>query len=570
MYGLVDDCASGMIKTALALRSGHMKKFRQAFKDIISSELTIWHGGDPVRLGSGPQVDGHRKFMLNTFFSTLSSDEKACIESVFNSNWETPFLEHYCHGCCENREETIAKAHKLVKFFCAASPRIFPRHKWIGSDECLDYFGRLQAVHGLLQKIIKVIFNDVGIVKVDDQDQDRQQEDNFLAMVPSIVGQSASAAPDDLKAVLKGWRQVAYRWCTSSCMMAEVLFSRLALGPQCALMAKMLAVSAGNFDKQQCAQFLRTGVRDYRILWAHENSAGQCLLEEIFEQIGFDFSEVMPWSMMSVKHSHQFYRMLARVAAATAHYVINPQKRYPYKLFGLIGKNPQVAEEEIKKDLEEHPCVLDPFSTWFLGHCHNGLRHPDAIKELEAIATMTAIDIAHTECQHASNRRLVQSKGLQVRTPNVADASSHHVARHLRVSTGIGFKSNINLFKKTNVRKIRKSHLQKKELAEKAHYKKFLSKGKALRRGGGAWNVFVSERAIRFPKTLAEKERWAQAKVEYRNLPQEEKKRLEELGYAATQARKFGAGKILSRLNKKQRKAWGLPGVGLKSQESCD
>ena len=127
MYGLVDDCASGMIKTALALRSGHMKKFRQAFKDIISSELTIWHGGDPVRLVSGPQVDGHRKFMLNTFFSTLSSDEKACIESVFNSNWETPFLEHYCHGCCENREETIAKAHKLVKFFCAASPRIFPR-----------------------------------------------------------------------------------------------------------------------------------------------------------------------------------------------------------------------------------------------------------------------------------------------------------------------------------------------------------------------------------------------------------------------------------------------------------
>ena len=90
-----------------------------------------------------------------------------------------------------------------------------------------------------------------------------------------------------------------------------------------------------------------------------------------------------------------------------------------------------------------------------------------------------------------------------------------------------------------------------------SHYKKFLSKGKALRRGGGAWNVFISERGIRFPKTQAEKEKWAEAKVEYRNLPEEEKNRLQELGFAATQARKFGAGKVLSRIQKKQRKAWG-------------
>lgn len=547
MYGLVDNCASGMIKTALSLRSGHMKKFRQAFKDIVSSELTICYGGDPLRLGSGPEVSSHRKFMLNTFFSTLSSDEKGSIESVFNGNWETPFLQHYCHGCCESRGETVAKALSLAKYFCASAPRIFPRHKWVGSDETLDYFGRLQSLHQILHKIIKLIYSDIG-------DQQQQSLDDGHMLVPMM---GHAPGPDDVKAILRGWKLSAFNWCTSSTTMGE-LFSRIALGPQCRLMVKMLSVSAGNFDKLQCAQLLQTGFRNYRILWAHENSAGQHLLEEIFEQMGCDLSEVIPWSMMSVKHVHQLYRMLARVATAAAHYVIQPQRHYPYRLFALLGQNPEQAERQILDDFHLRPCVLDTFSSWWVNHwADDGLRQPTALSELRAIASEASIDIAHTECQHASNRRLVQAKGLQVRTPHVAHASSHHVARHLRRSTSIGFKSSINLFKKTNVRKIRKAALQKKEHAVSSHYKKFLSKGKALRRGGGAWNVFISERGIRFPKTQAEKEKWAEAKVEYRNLPEEEKNRLQELGFAATQARKFGAGKVLSRIQKKQRKAWG-------------
>ena len=109
--------------------------------------------------------------------------------------------------------------------------------------------------------------------------------------------------------------------------------------------------------------------------------------------------------------------------------------KYPFKLFGLL--DPELRSSlasDIIEDHKDRPCLLDPFTSWFLKHSppKEALQSPGALQELTAMAVQASVDIASTECQHASNRRSVEAKSNQTHRQKLKHASANFVARSLR------------------------------------------------------------------------------------------------------------------------------------------
>ena len=349
----------------------------------------------------------------------------------------------------------------------------------------------------------------------------------------------------------------------SSQTLADLCFCRICLSPQCQLMIEQLKVSSSNFDREQLLSFARTGARSYRVLWSHENVAPAKLLQDVNEIMDEDFSQSMPLSMQTRAHAHLLFRMLARVGASAYHFLFQRHLRYPFRLFKLLVSDPHLATaaaEEIMVDYVSSPCILDDFSKWWISHWVAGTAMPspdpdpsallskEALSELRCIASEASIDIASTECCHASNRRLVESKSLHTHATDLSQASSQYIARCLRSSAWIGFKRPSCVDKKTKQQK----RGRKPRLKEHQHYLKWRNGGKSLRRGGGGWNSFVAERKLEFPACARTKLAWKQGRDEYRQLPEVEKQKYQMMGFYRTQAQRSGVTKI----GKRTRSQW--------------
>lgn len=380
----------------------------------------------------------------------------------------------------------------------------------------------------------------------------QDEEDELLKLLASVRSEMGPDAPDesDFKAISKGWRRSAYMWCQKPLLvMSDLTFLRLALGPQCALMAQHLKVSSEEWDQQQVLKDLQNGIRDYRILWAYRSTATVKAICDVCSLILTDFTCSMPTSMMTQGHLSLLLRMLCRTAAAVYYYLGVRHRRYPWKVFALLSDDANVvkqAKEDILHDYSHQRCVMDAFTLWVLaphidteGRLDLKSKGAMLVGELRAIAATASIDIAAIECAHASNRRLVESKSLQTHAANLAGASCHFIGRMLRKTTALGFPchpSSVKVPQKRGRKPMKAKPVRK-------HFKAHLAAGKALRRGGGAWNAFLAVKKLPPPITDKGKKAHRAAKAEYRRLSSDELARFQALGHARTSAAKYGGQK---------------------------
>ena len=403
----LDFFTSGLIKAALTLRGGALTDFKSIFRKYVVDHLEI-HRGEAACFGQDPAA--HRSFMLDLFFSDVSESKKAQLNSVFNGDWQSRELIHYCNGCCESKEHTLEKTMELLPCFVRAGPKVFPRHKWLGADVCIDWFAKFAVCHQMLKPILHTLLNG----------QVRQEESvTDLAVVLPVdqgAGDSGGTNADDFKQIYKQWRKVTLEWGQLNNLAVLMVFSRLTINPQGTLMAKHLKISSSNWDQEEHLSELTSGRRQYRMLWCFQNQAATDCISEHLHFLNFDFASVLPVEALTVQKSHCLFRLLVRSASATHHYLFLRHMKYPYRLFGLLDPVHVVRQDIAIKalaDFAERPCILDTFTKWFIRqHCvDNGsmtvecLLAPEPLAELRAIAKACAIDIASTECQHASNRR---------------------------------------------------------------------------------------------------------------------------------------------------------------------
>lgn len=495
-----------MIKAALALKAGWMARFRSAFKNLLCQHVKVYHGEPPWVGRAEPAA--YRACVIQ-LFSNCKRDQVESVSKLLNGDWQSDReIAHYCGGpsCCSSRDHTIAKMlESLVPVLIGKGPIIFPKHKWTGADQCCDYFGRLMCIHSILARLLGSLWSkenetDNGTSKskseqqkqpdpipiVDDESgtaaaDDEAAEDAVLAQLVQIRLEAADGvAPedekvdgDDFKAIAKQWRQVAVNWVCSKGVCQDLLTARMALGPQARLMRWQLKLGADKFDLEQTISEAKHGIRTYRVLEAHLNSGPAQLMSDMVTLINQDFSETLPLSFCTQEHRWYMFRLFARVAAAGHHYLWVPHFRYPFKIFGLLSHDAKYAEkveQDILCDWRERKRILDPFSSWSIepyipdsnseqqgGQQHFILHNAVAMAELKSVALECGLDISHTECQHAANRRLVQSRSTHTHPTDLASASNQFIHRQLRRSCFIGFQDcrdqPVKKFKKKTGRK---------------------------------------------------------------------------------------------------------------------
>lgn len=459
MFSLCPDSATGMIRTALAIRSGWMSRLRACLKRLIRRKLRIYHYTQPPE-----SSHEYRDFMISTFFSACNSAELAALRFLLNGDWQhSEEIQHFCSGpgCCPSEAHTAQQIETwMIRIFARQAPHIFPRHKWIGAHIAVDFFGRLQAVNCLFTHVIAELFGpefqsqqkDPSHAGLDPEEVSilakLQSLETLGSNVQGISQAEAGMEDDDFKKVSKGWRQTSFQWSKSPRLLADLLFCRLALKPQVELMARQLKVSAKDWDQQEILREARTGLRQYRMSWSFENSAPQALMKDICSLLCFDFTNVLRSSnLLTEADSAILFRFLMRVAAATHHYLLRRHLQYPWKLFSaLLPGNKDAAETSINFDLKNQRCCMDTFSNWFLEpYISEGKVQLStvALSELHSIACQALVDIGGVECNHAANRRLIESKSLHTHSTNLSLTSAYFAARCFRTSTFLGFDSTV-------------------------------------------------------------------------------------------------------------------------------
>ena len=385
-------------------------------------------------------------------------------------------------------------------------------------------------------------------------------EEQLMVQGAAPLGPDAAGGDDenDFKLVAKRWREVAYRWaCQNPDLTAQFLFTRLSLGPQTFMMMKSLQVSADSWSQKEIERQLRTGQRNYKIVWAGANHAPKQALEQVWNLMTTDFTDLLPFQMIVANRSHDFFRMLARVGAASYYYLHQRHLRYPFLLFQLLSQDLDADRKtalvsRILSDFSENPCVMDDFTLWYCKAYSPNLQCEEGVEELKAVAAEASIDISHTECQHAGNRKLVESRKVNTHCPDLSQASAQFIARGFRSRSWFPFKSCRQMPKRHLLKRgpKPKNCAQRRVLAQ-GREEKFYRKHKGkLRRGGGAWTEFLSERHAPLPRTPAAIEIRRKLAEEYAQLDPAERERLNALAETKRQAARCGAHKLTSKMSR--------------------
>lgn len=436
--------------------------------------------------------------MVDVFFSKTPAEGRV-LRELLNGDWTIQgVLQHYCWGpgCCDSELHTCQKLEEyLLKTLAKAAPPVFPRHKWVGADTAIDWFGKYVAIHGLLRHVFDSMWGSIG------EGEDRTDLVPFeMPDLPESVEES------DFKLISKRWKQCAVRWCRRP--FQELLLFRLAIRPNCNAMARQLSLSSAAWDRCQVAAELETKHRKYRMSEAFKDSSSTQVLQEVQGLLVEDFADRVPLQMCEVETRCLAFRLWARSGAATYFYLRRRHKQYPYKLFGLLLADADAEEsrsslaEEILGDFRSRPCIMDEFTEFHLRAHAADLLGDKSMLELRAVATMTATDIAATECAHAANRRAIEGRSMHTHRLPQSDASAMYVARCFRqtAATGVGFhafRDGPPRFQPARHKRLnQRGPARKKKIHSRSRYSKAHSAGKHLRRGGGTWAVFLSERNV--------------------------------------------------------------------------
>ena len=191
VFNLFDGMTAGLIKTALALRSGFMHSFRSALKQVLSERLKVYRGQEPVHLG-GPGFQEYKNFVVSTFYDSRA--DAAVIVELYNGDWTVGHeVSHYCNGCCSSEMETLQKFIHYTKRLCKKGPPVFPRHKWIGAHDSINWFARFTLMHNLLPHILAKMWGkqqssetSAAGTLVQQDNADRQIESDLQTIQPTM------------------------------------------------------------------------------------------------------------------------------------------------------------------------------------------------------------------------------------------------------------------------------------------------------------------------------------------------------------------------------------------------
>ena len=325
----------------------------------------------------------------------------------------------------------------------------------------------------------------------------------------------------------------------------RLYIARQAIGPLHAFMTKVLAFSGGQWERKQAAQQALGKPRTFLIL---EAARGEDLCQAMTQllQIIFDSPRGVHTDTFTCVHRALKLGMVVSGMCATHALLRRARGAMPYQAFHLAAQD--ISEDELKQHAERlaklPSCLHDEFwagwskkypdKTDLLGSECRGL--------LQCLASIIALDVASIESAHSSTREFanLRARGW---VSSLEEVSSRFVLlqrrRHNKQTHAGGHKSR----KKpggTGASDTQKSGQRKKKRQASI----------------SAWNAFVHVHAAGQRPSAELHSRLSQM---FKDLSDEERRKYNDAGQAASAARKMGFPAFATSADKKRRNKKQLP-----------
>ena len=333
----------------------------------------------------------------------------------------------------------------------------------------------------------------------------------------------------------KSFRRMVAAWLTSNPSSCLVIL-RLAMRVSVKLMRTFLHVAGENWEKQQQLKSLRGQPRTFRVVEAAGGGdvadAFDCLKEALRGPI-----LALPLNARNNAFKVLAFRLLARLAGAMHLLLRLHRQLFPFKLFQLLACAPSERLEKAKEILAEPECLLDPGSKKVLAEYATPEKlSEDGFPILQALASMTEIDVVSIETRHAAVRRLLMSR-QQTWGFAFEDICAEHLCRQYRTQLH-GQRAK----KKKRAKRPKKRRAAPKSSGKKRARRQVPNKP-AETRSGGAQRAFMHLKLQEVPKHEWKRSRseiFRRVGQEFRALTPEQRDHYHELGEAAKISKRVG------------------------------
>ena len=489
----VDGHISGMLSGALAMgEAGSARSFRDCLSQVLEDRLVLRYGNPPEHCME------HTISVLNLFLpmpdSTFASQEKppsqvalarmkrqrAVLLFFLNGNiGNESQVEHYTPFHHMERNKVLdAMQRFLVAALIPCKPPLFSRKSWTGGDVVMGYFGILTSFHNLLLPAVQLFTqktlhpsNPVSMIEPLPMVQDDESAAAFpIEGLPSdhITAESVATGDVDWSEVSRCMKDRFLTWASLKPRDALVVI-RLGTLPCFRLLHALLDRGSKAYERKQRRCKMKTGTRVYQV----QEAARGTLIDAFFNHVWSSFQstpKALPDSSCMLEIQALHFRLLSAGVCCVQQVLGRVWASYPVKLFRALDNG---------RDFVSDPaCMLDPLSL-ALKEVFESVTPNEFQALLSSVASEFSTDISQIEARHASTRRILHTRNVQVKTPTLEDVSAGWVLRN-------------NVISREDILRPERPEpcvgLHSKKPAAKSE-----SKPRPWKRKQGTWNVFVNQ-----------------------------------------------------------------------------
>ena len=549
-FRLVDGHVTGLIAGAVAMSAaGSVSKLREALFTVIQERLVVRYGSPPE------DYRDYREHVFDLFLQpTIGGSAGGVVRKAFNRRTllQRLVLGYFLSGDLHNREcvefwttfgdldkGTVLQGfrHWVLPMLVPTKPRVFPRSRWVGAEESVDFFGLIDCCHGLLRPML-MVWARKSITPERPVEfgwsflQDEVDADFAPTAAQPIAFDAAEAEADaeqpqqpkqqpesgnvDWHEYSKRMKVKVVSWVENTAVGPAMVVFRSAMSPSISFMADLLNICSDEWELRQRAREAGGQQRSYEVL--------ECAVGGCFDRFNVHVERLMQTPLRAMprigqvrKYQVLYFRMMSAILCR-AHYKLKLSwESYPVKLFKMLrGSGEQL--------LQDRQCLWDELATMVFRSYPtiSEINSPECQSVLQALAQMFSTNIAQIEARHASTRRILHVSGVQSKTPCLDWVSATWVARRNKLSRSF----------------VERSRHGTAPSGQNVHrHPSGPAPAKSNTKPGGPWRAFLHVHCAgrKFDKVMIQ-----QLKNQYLNLTQQQKQRFVELGRLATVAGRLG------------------------------
>ena len=508
---------SGLTHCNLFLASGQtLTTLRRALLDELANR--------PISIikdaRCSEEASRHRRKMVALFGPKPEQHPRRCAtlevmeQRVFNGDWKSEHIEHYCDGCCRDEQEFREKAATVLeRYFALVPPAVLQKNNWKDWKRGVNTAGLLQSIHGLFESSFKRAFAPTRGGGVARQGQMPPQE----AFPPVGADDPLAAEADRRRAESLAHHKQTQDMLDDSSWWHTLVLVVHSLDPELELMSKLLHFSSAAFERQ-AQSTLTDPERGPRMFPALELHKGQ-IFKDLYKAALENFSHSACIAADTEAFRSQLLRVTFRSPAVVFQLMEVPSRGCPYALFQLLETRTQETAEKL---MATPMCMRDPLASKLLDSVESAeelVASEEFYQVLAAIAAVVQTTTYGVERAHSGNARRARGQPHTHR-PTVAGLAIPHSglsAPNFLCSQDLPSRPAKKRGRPRRERAAdplppRQPPADNEVAAPRPQRKKQKKTG-----GGGAWRAFQHVRV----HVQGERLDWRQLGAEYRALPED-------------------------------------------------